>query len=293
MPKRMVMGFLEKIEQFINRMLILFGDFIFRMFLKITPLKIQRFLKKLRLQYHLMIHWFKRLPSRIIKNAPLVINKIKETLVAYDIKGKLKQTYQNALASQQASKAAGKASKFKTILGAPFLILGEWLKGLTSFQATTLMVFTAGSLLAAINIGFSGHRILSQQNQTDRAPASAEEEVIYERPNYYKKEARHLELNNVRLPVFFPNINELSAVDVDFIATLSNRQSRMQLYKLELQLRDHLILNVEPMVASFPIVEEGKEILRQKLLSELNDFLKSHNIEGYVQELKITYVLAN
>lgn len=293
MPKRIVMGFLEKIEQLMNRMLILFGDFIFRMLLKITPLKIQRFLKKLRLQYHLMIHWFKKLPSRIIKNAPILINKIKATLVAYDIKGKLQQTYQNALASQQASKAAGKASKVKTILGAPFLIFGEWLKGLTSFQATTLMVFTAGSLLAAINIGFSGHRILSQQNHADRVPASAEEEVIYERPNYYKKEARHLELNNVRLPVFFPNLNELSAVDVDFIATLSNRQSRMQLYRLEFQLRDHLILNVEPMVASFPIVEEGKEILRQKLLSELNDFLKSHNIEGYVQELKITYVLAN
>jgi flagellar basal body-associated protein FliL len=287
------MGFLEKIEILVNRLLILLGDLIFRILLKLTPLKIQLFLKKLRVQFHLLIHWFKKLPSRIIKNAPLLINKIKQALVAYDVKGKLQQTYQNALASQGASKVAAKTSKAKIIFLAPFLIFGEWLKGLTSFQATSLMVLTAVSLLAAINIGFSGHRILSHQNQANRGPASVEDEVLYERPAYYKKEARHLELNNVRLPIFFANTNELSAVDVDFIATLSNRQSRMQLYKLELQLRDHLILNVEPMVASFPIEEEGKEILRQKLLSELNDFLKFHNIEGQVQEIKITYVLAN
>ncbi len=293
MPKRVTMGFLEKIEILVNRLLILLGDLIFRILLKLTPLKIQLFLKKLRVQFHLLIHWFKKLPSRIIKNAPLFINKIKQALVAYDVKGKLQQTYQNALASQGANKVAAKTSKVKLVFLAPFLIFGEWLKGLTSFQATSLMVLTAVSLLAAINIGFSGHRILSHQNHANRGPASVEDEVVYERPAYYKKETRHLELNNVRLPIFFANTNELSAVDVDFIATLSNRQSRMQLYKLELQLRDHLILNVEPMVASFPIEEEGKEILRQKLLSELNDFLKSHKIDGQVQEIKITYVLAN
>jgi hypothetical protein len=69
--------------------------------------------------------------------------------------------------------------------------------------------------------------------------------------------------------------------------------SRMQVDKLELQFRDHLVLNLEPMVAAFPLEEEGKEILRQKLLSEMNEFMVSRDIEGQVLDVKIVYVLAN
>jgi flagellar basal body-associated protein FliL len=69
--------------------------------------------------------------------------------------------------------------------------------------------------------------------------------------------------------------------------------SRIQVDKLELQFRDHLVLNLEPMMASFPLEEEGKEILRQKLLSEMNDFMESREIEGKVLDVKIVYVLGN
>jgi hypothetical protein len=53
------------------------------------------------------------------------------------------------------------------------------------------------------------------------------------------------------------------------------------------------VLNLEPMMASFPLEEEGKEILRQKLLSEMNDFMESREIEGKVLDVKIVYVLGN
>jgi len=67
----------------------------------------------------------------------------------------------------------------------------------------------------------------------------------------------------------------------------------MQLEKLEFQLRDHLILNVEPMLASFPLEEEGKQILREKLTMEINDFLSERKIVGEVKEIKLIYILAN
>jgi hypothetical protein len=67
----------------------------------------------------------------------------------------------------------------------------------------------------------------------------------------------------------------------------------MQLEKLEFQLRDHLILNIEPMISSFPLEEEGKGILREKLIMEINDFMKAQGLEGQVKDLKITYILAN
>ena len=47
------------------------------------------------------------------------------------------------------------------------------------------------------------------------------------------------------------------------------------------------------MEVNSPLVDEGKEILRQKLMQEINTFLKSRQIEGYVQDLKLTYILGN
>jgi flagellar basal body-associated protein FliL len=90
-----------------------------------------------------------------------------------------------------------------------------------------------------------------------------------------------------------PKLNELRSIDIDFSATMSSRMSRMKLEKKEIELRDHLILNVEPMIVSFPLEDEGKEILRKKLTLEINDFMITHQIEGEVQDIKLIYVLAN
>jgi hypothetical protein len=46
-------------------------------------------------------------------------------------------------------------------------------------------------------------------------------------------------------------------------------------------------------VAAFPLEEEGKDIIRKRLIQELNDFLKTYEIDGSVSEIRITYVLAN
>jgi flagellar basal body-associated protein FliL len=53
------------------------------------------------------------------------------------------------------------------------------------------------------------------------------------------------------------------------------------------------LLNLEPILPSLPLDDEGKEIIRQKLINEINQFLKKHNIEGHVEEVRITYILAN
>jgi flagellar basal body-associated protein FliL len=201
-----------------------------------------------------------------------------------------------AIAQYEKTQAGHKISKLKQILLAPFLIVGQWLQGLTAAQTVILLGSTAASVLAAINIFFSSHRVLESHQYGYRSPASMEfeeEEVVYERPDYYKQEFRHLQLTNVRLPVYVTDINELKHIDIDFTATLSNRMGRMMMERLEFQLRDHLILEVEPMEVNSPLGDEGKDILKQKLMQEINTFLKSRQIEGYVQDLKLTYILGN
>lgn len=282
------MGFIEKIENLINVLLIKLAELMY----KFVPAPIKRVIEKIQSWFAFLGAQFKLLPSYAKTFILFLIGKIKSTLASVDFKAALKESYQKAI-SQYKEKSSGKSSKLKTLFMTPFLVVGQWLQGLSTSQSMLLMAFTSASVLAAIGIGFSGNRLASHHMESNRAPASVEEEITYDRPAYYKKQTKHYEINNLRLPVYVAQVNEIRSVDIDFTATTSNRNARMFLEKKEFQLRDHLILQIEPSVASFPLEEEGKEIIRRKLLVEINDFLKLNNVEGEITELKITYVLAN
>lgn len=276
------MGFLEKIEDFINALLIRFGEMIIRA----IPAPVKNAFTKIPEWKLLLIAFLKTLPSKL----KVLVAKTVADAKSLDWKAALSETYTKAM-SQYKDKSEGTLGKVKAIILTPFLMVGQWLSGLTSTQATMLLMFTAGSVLSVIGIVSSGQRIAGFNEDQGRTPAS--EEVAYERPDYYKKQTKHFELTNLRLPVYVAKVNEIRSVDIDFIATMSNRSAKKFLEKQEFQFRDHLILQIEPSVASFPLEDEGREIIRKKLILEINDFLKTHGVEGEVVELKITYVLAN
>ena len=289
-----MMGLLEKLETFINNMLILLGDRFTRMLMKLISPKVREVYTKIINWIVLAITWCKNLPSLIKKNGPALFTKIKSYFLTFKYKEKFQESYKAAISQYKKSQAGSqKASEFKTLLLTPFLIMGQWVKGLSSAQTILLLGFTAASVLSGINMVFTGNRMMDRQNKEARSPASVEDEVAYDRPEYYKEQSRHLEIASLRLPVYVANVNELRTIDIDFSATMSNRLSRMQLEKLEFQLRDHLVLNVEPMVASFPLEEEGKIIIREKMSLEIKSFMVAHDIKGDVLEIKLIYILAN
>ena len=282
------MNFLVKIENAVNFLLFKLGELMYRFVPK--PLKV--FFQKISAGIAFLKLKFKELPVLLKKVILSLISLIKATLTSVDFKAIFVDSYKKAMAQYKAD-SEKEAGQFKKILLAPFLVVGQWLQGLSAGQSLLLMTFSGASFLAVIGITFSGHRIADHHMASNRAPASAEEAIEYDRPDYYKKQVRHFDLTNIRLPVYFPQVNEVRSVDIDFTATVSNRKARMFLEKYEFQLRDHLVLEIEPSIASFPLEEEGKEIIRQKLWNELNGFMKLHNVEGEVIELKITYILAN
>lgn len=281
------MDLLVKIENAINFLLIKLTELM----LKAVPKSVRVFFSKFNHCWVQFLLHFKNLPALGKKWLLLFFQKTKSFIASVSFKEALKETYQTAI-TQYKTRKASQVGKLKTFLLTPFLILGQWLQGLSVSQSMLLLTFSAASFLAVVGIGFSGKKLMSNNGEAERFPASAEE-ILYERPEYYKKSARHLEITNLRLPVYIPEVNEIRSVDIDFTATLSNRYSRAYLEKHEFHLRDHLILQMEPSVASFPLLDEGKQIIRQKLLMEINDFLKVNKIDGVVTDLKITYILAN
>jgi hypothetical protein len=287
------MGILEKLENFINNLLIRIGDQFMRMLMKLISPKFRKLIEKIKSWIVQAIAWSKSLPSLVKKNGPALFDKIKSYFLSFKYKEKFQQTYIAAISQYKKSQPGAKVSAFRTVLLTPFLLMGQWLKGLSSPQAILLLALTSVSVLAAINMVFTGNRLIDEHMKETRSPASVEDEVLYDRPDYYKEQSRHLEISGLRLPVYVANVNELRTIDIDFSATMSNRLSRMTLEKLEFQLRDHLVLNVEPMLASFPLEEEGKIIIREKLTAEIKSFMISRHIEGDVKEIKLIYILAN
>jgi flagellar basal body-associated protein FliL len=281
------MNLLVKIENAINYLLTRLG----RMLSKLVPNSVTALLARISGLISGCLLWIKGLPARGLVWAKNKLITLK-ALLGYDFKGKLKASYAQALNHFEHHHPQMKITRLKKIILTPFFYLSSWLKGLSVTQTMLLLTFSAGSLLAGINIVFSGKRIMSEV-ASSRAPASVEANVDYERPAYYKLETRHLGITNLRLPVYIGDVNELKSVDIDFTVTLSNRKLRQFISAHEWQLRDHFILQVEPLVATFPLEDEGKEILRQKLFDEMNIFIKNQGAEGKVEDLQLTYILAN
>lgn len=287
------MGLLEKLENLINRILLHLGEVFARFMVRVIPAPVMKFFHKIVAA----VAWFKTLPALVIKSAPGLLVSAKEFAKGFDFKAKFIETQALAMAQYARSQESGtaKLTGFKKTLLMPFLMMEQWVKGLSITQGFFLFGFTVASFFAIGGIIYTGNKLVTQYQNANRAPASIEvvEEIKSDRPDYYKQQNRSLAVNALRLPVYFGNISQLRTIDVDFNAILSNRMARMKLEKLEFQLRDHLILQVEPMSADFPLAEEGKDILRDKILREVNDFMQANQIEGEVQEVKLTYILAN
>lgn len=282
LPKSQVMDFLYKLETIINALILKLGARL----LALIPAKVRAFFETFDQRWSKIISFIKALPAFLKEKLP----GLKSYAKNFDVKEKLVGPLKEGLAKYNAGQKE-KAGQLKVIFLAPFLIVNQWLKGLTVAQSLLLMFFTGASILSGISIISSSSRLMQGQ-EAGRAPAS-DEEVPYDRPVYYKKDTKHVTFTNLRLPVYIPEVNQLRSVDIDFTATMTTRESKMFLEKMEFQVRDHLILEIEPSIASFPLTEEGKEIIRHKLTRELNGFLKIHKISGDVEDMKVIYILAN
>lgn len=287
------MEFLNKIEELINKLIYKLIEHVIAFLHKHLPKKIFDLLEKWRA--------FKIIAKEKIKAFPALakvwlikkIGALKELFTSLDLKSKFKASADAAMIKFNEHKGTKKGMfvTFSKILLAPFYLFSQWVRGLSVPQTMLLMVFTGASFLSVIGFIFSGQRLVSHY-ENSRKPASAEE-INYDRPDYYKQDLRHVTVTNFRIPVYVADVNEIRSVDIDIVARISNRNARNFLDKNEFQVRDHIISHTEPSISSFPLEEEGKKIIKEKILYELNDFLKQHGQEGYVEDLKITYILAN
>ncbi len=185
----------------------------------------------------------------------------------------------------------GFGKKFAKILYLLFTKLNQYFQNLSPAQMLIFIFIFSTAFLGTVNIYVNSKSIINQNNMS-RMPASAPEEEIIKRPDYYKKTKKSISLQTVVLPLLVENKKAIRTLTVDFEMFATTRFAAKYLDKNETKVRDYLLMTMEPIDSNFPLnSEEGKEIIKQKIIHEINIFLKEQRVEGEIYEVRLIYVL--
>lgn len=118
-------------------------------------------------------------------------------------------------------------------------------------------------------------------------------QILPSRPLYYRQAERMMSVADINLQIFLEDTHRNRQVWLDFSVLASNRNVILYLKDHEVELKDHLTTNVEPVLPQLPVEEEGRLIIKDKMRNEIDQFLEKNGIEGKVLEVYIDYLIAS
>ena len=173
----------------------------------------------------------------------------------------------------------------------PFVKFKEFLDTLKPSTIWTTATLSTVMIITAVSIWYNSEDLYLKV----RGPASDEDAIqIGVRPNYYKRDEKYFTIFNLRMPLYIESIHNPKLVKIDFTIQTSNKY--IKAYFLEVQneylIHDRLNMMVHPIIPSLPLSEEGKVILKDKLMIELNGLIKDLKLEGEIKDVYINSILA-
>lgn len=113
------------------------------------------------------------------------------------------------------------------------------------------------------------------------------------KPKYHLATLRQYKFENVSLQLLLEDTKRNKQVYIEFVTQTNNREGVQILKHHDVELKDYLMMNVEPVIPGLPLDDEGKRIIRDKIKFEINNYLKHHELETQVEEVFIDYILAS
>ncbi len=165
-----------------------------------------------------------------------------------------------------------------------------WLK--STDKVSVLIKTSVGSLVivGAVLIYNETNEIFNKEFPS-RKIASVQEYDY--RPDYKMYDQKTLKVLNIKVPIFVESIGEIDSITIDFSLRTTTRFAKYYLIEYEYKLKDYFFTTVEPVVSDFPIETEGKEVLKEKIREEIDNFLYENNVEGEVEEVNILYMVGS
>ena len=288
---------LEKLENAVNKRLEALGAFFKALALALVPLFIKNLCSKSRIAVKLKTRIFKRralLRFKKIRGKALFwagkVNDVSNGIQNYPIKAKALDgvgKVRSFLVQTPLKRHAELISRVLTVLLEKANLIFHHLK--------TPQALIAMSAVAMISFGtysiYTSSQKIYMQEWGSRSPASVDERL--NRPEYLKYKKRTLQVLNIKVPIYVKEVQMVQSVTVDFTVRTSTRFAKQFLEEFEYKLKDHFFLTTEPMISTFPLKEEGKLILKEKIQDELNIFLKEQRVEGEVLEVDLVFLIAS
>lgn len=113
------------------------------------------------------------------------------------------------------------------------------------------------------------------------------------KPNYHLAHLRQHRFNDISLQLLIEESRRNRQVYFEFVVQTINREGALIIKAHEAAIKDHLMMNVEPVVPGLPLDDEGKRIIRDKVKFEINLYFKKHQLKTQVEEVYIEYILAS
>ena len=182
------------------------------------------------------------------------------------------------------------------ILGAALIKLKVWYIGLRPESILVFTVSTTVFSLASINIYKASKEVYQEAHKESFAEEVDQLDrgtVPSRRPAYYKMERLQFSIQEINFPVTVENLSaDAKTLLLDVDIQTSNRYVREYLYQNEHLIKDILSRKLRPVVPSFPLEDEGKFIIKDKIKDEINLMLDSLGIDGKVDEVMIVHIIA-
>jgi hypothetical protein len=118
-------------------------------------------------------------------------------------------------------------------------------------------------------------------------------QVLEGRPKYFLQTEKLFSVKELNLQLFLEDTKRNRQIWIDFTALADNRNVILFLKDHDVEVRDYLNMHVEPVIPQLPIEEEGRQIIKDKVRFELNNFLREAQIEGKILEIYVDYLIAS
>jgi flagellar basal body-associated protein FliL len=299
MKKESVLKFWIKIENFINQKLGALGGqsfkflkYLIKIFLSLTPHKIKTYSQR---QANKIIEK-KGIVKERIKNSPQLLKK---AAIKTKEKGQSYTRQGIALAKQTTDKVKDyniKEDGLRHALAASsffmFYLLKakRWYISLSPKSLVIGITTTALGTIAGVNMYVSGKKIASQTSPKEEIVQKIEK---VKRSPYHHQTLKYIHLEDVKMPVYVESVTAIKFLTLDITIESSNRYIKSFLSEKPHYIQDQLNATIEPIIPTFPLTDEGKDILRDKIIKESNQVLKRLKIKGTVKNVYFHHIMAS
>jgi hypothetical protein len=278
-----------KIEQKLNLLLEGILAFLSAIVRRQTPPALERGIKKSKERFH-------QSRQKILKNAKrsrsIMIDKAK---LAKDGIDKVKSD--SALLVIKAKQIDYRELPIKKTLLALIAFIAPTFMRFKTWVITLKPATIVGAISLSSVATLSSLTIYSQSQALAEKARRQEEvamrEIASVRPDYYKRDERAFEVSEVVLPAYVESHGSMQTIILDFVFVPSNKYIKAYFNKNSFMVLDRLNTKVEPMAINFPLQEEGKQIIREKVKKEMNALLKELHIEGEIEAVHIENVIGS